>query len=235
MNKILIIACIWIVCFVIGVADAVRVQVNAVPAIVTSLTTTSLVKVQGPFRFDQADPGIVYDVTTGGDTDFWHGVTEDAGGDNDDFFQFGTGTTLGASAFLQFDSSGNIAIGKGTKHDGYVIRNAAEVQTTDATVTVLDNVTLLDENTYHFKAIVIGVQSDGTDRAAYHIEATVYRTGAGGATLQGEPTSVHTQESNASLAATFTVNSNDIRVSVTGIAAETWEWGTTMKYMNMSN
>lgn len=131
-------------------------------------------------------------------------------------------------------SSGTI-VGKGTKHDGYVIQDSAEVQTTDATVTVLDTLTLLDENTYHVEVLVVGVKSDGTDRASYHLAATVYRTGAGSATLQGGVTSLHTQESNASWDANFTVSGNDVRVSVTGVAATTVEWGTTLKFINMSN
>lgn len=132
--------------------------------------------------------------------------------------------------------TGGLTIGTGTKHDGYVIRDAVEVQTTDATANVtLDTLILEDENTYHIEALVVGVQSDGTDRASYHIAATVYRTAVGGATIQGTVTSLHTQESNASLDCTITVSSNDARVSVTGIAAETWEWGCTVKYINMSN
>ncbi len=150
-----------------------------------------------------------------------------------------TGAALGTSSNpLKVNlgsSSSGLTIGTGTKHDGLVIRDAAEVQTIDATVTVLDTVTLLDENTYHIEALIVAVQSDGTDRASYHIAATVYRTAAGGATLQGTVTSVSTQESNAALAATFTVSGNDVRVSITGIVAETWEWGTTVQYINMSN
>jgi len=85
------------------------------------------------------------------------------------------------------------------------------------------------------EAYIIGVQNDGTDRASYHLACTAYRTGAGNATLQGTVTSLHAQESNAALDATFTVNGNDLRVSVTGIADETWEWGCILKYMNCSN
>lgn len=129
---------------------------------------------------------------------------------------------------------GSLDIGSGVKHDGYIVTNAAEVQTANAVQTTLDTVALLDENTYHIEAYIVGVQDDGTDRASYHIAATVYRTAAGGATLQGGVTSFHTQESNAALDATFTVNANDVRVSVTGIAAENWEWGCTIKYINMS-
>ena len=128
-----------------------------------------------------------------------------------------------------------LTIGTGTKHDGWVVRDTSEVQTTDATVTTLDFFTLLDENTYHVEAYVVAVQSDGTDRASYHIGCTVYRTAAGSATLQGTATLLHIQESNALADATCTVSGNDVRISWTGIAAETWEAGVTMLSMNMSN
>jgi hypothetical protein len=132
-------------------------------------------------------------------------------------------------------TGGDVILDPGTKHDGYVIKGSAEVQTTNATQTTVDSITLLDENTYHCEAWVVGVESDGSNRASYHIACTVYRTGAGNATLQGGVTSVHANESDATWDATFTVNSNDVRVSVTGVAVTTIEWGATLKYINMSN
>ena len=130
---------------------------------------------------------------------------------------------------------GLFTVGSGTKHDGLVTSATAEVQTTDATVAILDTLTLLDENTYHIEAFVVGVKSDGTDRASYHLAVTVYRTAAGSATIQGSVTSLHTQESNASWDADFTVSGNDLRLSVTGIAATTIEWSSTINHMNSSN
>lgn len=130
---------------------------------------------------------------------------------------------------------GGLVFGQGTKNDGYVTRRPAEVQTTNATQTTLDTITLLDENTYHIDAWVIGVQSTGANRASYSISATVYRTAAGVATIQGAVTTYHTAESNAAWDATFTVSGNDVRVSITGVAGATVEWGTAMRYMNMSN
>lgn len=130
--------------------------------------------------------------------------------------------------------TGGVTIGSGTKHDGYVISDTAEVQTTDASQTTLDTIALLDENTYHVEAYIVGVQSDGTDRASWHIACTAYRTGAGSATLQGGVTILHASESNAALDATFTVSGNNLLVSVMGIAAETWEFGTTTHSINMS-
>jgi len=86
------------------------------------------------------------------------------------------------------------------------------------------------------KEKVVGVKSDGTARASYHIACTVYRTGGGVATLQGAVTVLHSAESNAALDATFVAGvDNYVRCMVTGIAAETWEWGATLKYINMSN
>ena len=138
--------------------------------------------------------------------------------------------TSGDEVFIPED----VIIGAGTKSDGFVTRAAAEVQTGDATVTTIDSFTLLDENTYHVEAKVVGVESDGSQRASYHIAATVYRTGAGNATLQGTVTSLHTQESDPGWNCTFTVNGNDVRVSVTGDAS-TIEWGCILDSVNMSN
>lgn len=143
--------------------------------------------------------------------------------------------TSASPTFAGITLNGEAAIGVGTKHDGYMVRDAAEVQTVNANQTTLDSFTLLDENTYHVEAWVIGVEDDGSNRASYHIAATIYRTSAGGATIQGAVTSLHTQESEGAWDATFTVNGNDVRVSVTGEAATTIEWGCTLKSINMSN
>ena len=103
--------------------------------------------------------------------------------------------------------------------DDITIAATDTVQTTDATQTTLDSFALTDENTYHVEALVTAVQS----------------TGAGSATLQGAVTVVHANESDANLDCTFTVNSNDLRLSVTGIAAETWEWDGRLTRINGSN
>lgn len=122
----------------------------------------------------------------------------------------------------------------GRKTDGYIRRKAQELQTTDNTQTTIDSLTLEDDHVYHFRARVTALRSTGADRATYEFIATVYRTGGGGATIQGSITAVHTAESNASLAATFTVSSNDVRVSVTGITGQTFQWACILEYMNMS-
>ena len=138
---------------------------------------------------------------------------------------------LNANVLIRYDTTQS----PGTKCDGHIKRTIQEIQTTDAVQTTLDSITLEDENTYHAKGVVVGVKSDGTDRASYEVDVTVYRTGGGGATIQGAVTVIHSQESNAAWDATFTVNGNDLRLSVTGVAATTIEWGGFIQYMNMSN
>lgn len=127
-----------------------------------------------------------------------------------------------------------LVVGDGTKHDGFFFRDTAEVQTTDATVTVLDSITLADENVYTVQAFVAVSKSDGAGEAGYLISCVARRTGGGGATVSTTYSQM-TDESNAALDATFTVSGTALRLSVTGIAAETWEWGATLRYINISN
>lgn len=131
--------------------------------------------------------------------------------------------------------TGSITIGVGTKHDGYVIRDAAEVQTIDATADVtLDTLTLEDENGYLIKAHVVARQSDGTT-GIYFLTVGAKRVSAGSAALVGTVVSLNTAEDEASWACTFTVSGNNLLLSVTGEGGTTIEWGGTMSYINMSN
>ncbi|MBN1331604.1 hypothetical protein JW978_01825 [Candidatus Dojkabacteria bacterium] len=59
----------------------------------------------------KADPSIVFDSLTATDTDFWLGVQEDAGGDDDDVFQIGDGANPGTNPFLSILTSGYVGIG----------------------------------------------------------------------------------------------------------------------------
>ncbi|KKS20780.1 MAG: hypothetical protein UU80_C0043G0006, partial [candidate division WWE3 bacterium GW2011_GWA1_41_8] len=65
----------------------------------------------GNLVLQSADSSIIFDTVTSGDTDFWMGVVDDAGSDDDDLFVIGDGTTLGSNRFLSIDTSGNVGIG----------------------------------------------------------------------------------------------------------------------------
>ncbi|OGM63284.1 hypothetical protein A3A76_04530, partial [Candidatus Woesebacteria bacterium RIFCSPLOWO2_01_FULL_39_23] len=58
-----------------------------------------------------ADPTLIFDTATATDTDFWVGVVEDAGSDDDDYFRIGDGTTPGSNVFLTIDTNGLVGIG----------------------------------------------------------------------------------------------------------------------------
>lgn len=105
--------------------------------------------------------------------------------------------------------------------EGYIHEHAT---TTDDTATQAITYTLPDDHVYHVEMKGLGVKADGTDRASYQKIATVYRTGAGNATIQGSVTNSHTAESNASWDADITVSGSDVRVTVTGVTATTIEW-----------
>ena len=146
-----------------------------------------------------------------------------------------TGNGAGGIGTISTVFNSNFTVGVGTKSDGIVTTVPSEITTTTAVQTTLLTLTLLDENTYHVEASVIGVKSDGSQRASYKMNVTAYRTGAGVAVIQGTITSLHSQESDATWDATFTVSGNNLLVSVTGVAATTIQWGGYLTYTNMSN
>ncbi|OGK13731.1 hypothetical protein A2861_03510 [Candidatus Roizmanbacteria bacterium RIFCSPHIGHO2_01_FULL_38_15] len=65
----------------------------------------------GNIGIGNTDPSIIFNTLTATDTDFWMGIVEDAGGDDDDIFGIGDGTTPGTNLFLGLDTSGNLGIG----------------------------------------------------------------------------------------------------------------------------
>ncbi len=80
-------------------------------------TITGALDFTGNMTITKADPSLILNTTTATDTDFWLGVQEDAGGDDDDTFQIGDGTTPGSNAFLSINTSGNVGVG--TTNAGY--------------------------------------------------------------------------------------------------------------------
>lgn len=106
----------------------------------------------------------------------------------------------------------------------------ASVQTTDATVTVLFTKNLSNGDAYWVEANVVGVKSDGSQRAAYTRKVLVY-CNSDAATIQGAVEATSTIESDAAWDCTFTVDSNDIQLKVTGVAATTIDWRGNVKFV----
>jgi hypothetical protein len=111
----------------------------------------------------------------------------------------------------------------------------SEVQTTDGTETAIASVVLLDNSVYSIEVDVVGLQSDGANRASYRIISTFYRYAGGGAAAQGTATLVHVEESDINWDVALTPNGNNIDVNVTGYAATTINWICYLKYIKKNN
>lgn len=82
-------------------------------ASVMNLTKAGVLTFTGSFgdlTVAGADPSLIFNTTTAGDTDFWIGVQEDAGGTDNDTLEIGTGTTKGANTKWTLDKDGNLTL-----------------------------------------------------------------------------------------------------------------------------
>lgn len=98
--------------------------------------------VNGDLTLTSADPSIIYDSAVSGDTDFWMGVQDDAGGDDDDTFQIGKGTTPGTTPFMTIDSTGDVGIGTTSPDDQFHIENTPSDDVDDFSVNSDGRVTI---------------------------------------------------------------------------------------------
>lgn len=114
--------------------------------------------------------------------------------------------------------------------DGWYIKNGATITTSDGNITTLDSLTLLDEKLYHIVVSVLARKRDGSHQNLYHLEGLFYRTAAGDAIQEGHTTHITLIESDENCDCVFDCSGNDMRVRITGIAAETWDWKCVLKY-----
>lgn len=102
----------------------------------------------------------------------------------------------------------------------------AAVTTTDATVTTLTSYTMSDETMCYFTVIVTAARlTNVTKAAAYERRVAYRRTGGAAPTIIGSLVSGTDQETDAGMNVTIDVSSNDVRVRVTGVAANSLRWG----------
>ncbi len=78
------------------------------------LSGIGTIAMDGNLTINKADSSIIFDTTTATDTDYWMGVQDDAGSDDDDLFIIGDGTTPGSNNFVSVNTSGNVGIGTGS-------------------------------------------------------------------------------------------------------------------------
>lgn len=102
----------------------------------------------------------------------------------------------------------------------------SQVTTTNATITTLATIALADNTAYYISARIQARRTDAAGRAIYRREVAAYREAAGAAALQGTVGTPFTRESSGLWEATFDVDGgNNVRIRVTGEAAQTINWG----------
>lgn len=105
-------------------------------------------------------------------------------------------------------------------------KSQATVTTTDATVTNLLSLTLSGNETIVVKGTIIGTQDDFSESCGGDF-LIVARRAAGAAAIVGSPV-INVQSDTT---ATFTADvSGTVRIRVTGVAAETWDWVCTYEF-----
>ena len=123
----------------------------------------------------------------------------------------------------------NLTTGSTATYGGGTVTEHTDTQTIGATTPNIATTTLQDNSAYLIKAKVIGMESDGSDRNVYHFEGLFYRDG-GNATQQGVTTVITEIESEAAADCDFNLSGSDVRIQVTGVAAETWNWHCELEY-----
>lgn len=107
--------------------------------------------------------------------------------------------------------------------------------TTNATATDLASISALSNTTYRIEAQVIGVTTNGGDRALYHREGLFYRI-TGDVTQQGSTVSIAEVESTAAWGCTLNADTNTqtIDLRVQGATGTNVNWTGTITYIGVA-
>lgn len=132
-----------------------------------------------------------------------------------------------------FGVANGVRISHTTEEDG-AVKVVAEAATTDDTETTLWSFTMGDNTAIYVSAKIVCMETDGSDRNVYEKRVLVYRDG-GGATIQGAVQTLVEIESDAAWDADFDVDTNDVRLRITGGPATTnVNWRATVEYQQVS-
>jgi hypothetical protein len=144
-------------------------------------------------------------------------------------------SSTGGTENFSIGWDGSVTLASAASYGGGYTQSVATVQTTNATATTIATVSVGTNEVYYIEVNVIGIQSDGSNRALYHKEGLFYRIN-GDVTQQGSTASVITDiESNSSWNCTLNTNTGTqaIDVKVTG-AAVTIDWKAHVKVMKVT-
>ena len=118
------------------------------------------------------------------------------------------------------------ALNSNIRHGSYVL----DAATTDAVATVMTikpgsgAMTLVDNSTWFFDAMVVGKQNTSSNSITVKLEGAVNRNGAGATILGGVLNLVVVDSSVGTWNVSATVAGNNLQITVTGAAATTIDW-----------
>ena len=105
-------------------------------------------------------------------------------------------------------------------------------QTTDATPLALQSLLIPTNSAYAFQALVHGVKSDFSNAASFTIMRGI-RRGAGAPVLIGGTVQQLCSDAPVGVTADVTLNGNNAEITVTGLAATTYNWAATIKWVQI--
>lgn len=100
----------------------------------------------------------------------------------------------------------------------------ASAQTTDATPTVLITESVAEDEMKTIRAVVNGFEDTKDDAAGAQVLITAFRDTGGNVTLVGTPVVDLNTSDAVNVDGTVDIGTQTVRVVVTGIAAQTWDW-----------
>lgn len=112
------------------------------------------------------------------------------------------------------------------------------LETTAATATTINTIAIATNTTYmmeaHVRARRTGGASGTADDAAAYVVRACYKTATGTVTLIGAVNADYTAESQAAWDCTFVISGSNVLLQVTGAAANTVTWHSTIRVMKVS-
>jgi hypothetical protein len=107
--------------------------------------------------------------------------------------------------------------------------NVNSISTADATVTVFWQKAVAINTMFRIKGEILARKSDRAAGYTCNFEALFRRASAGSLVLVSSAINNPLEDSSGTPAVTITASSNNARINVQGIAAETWDW----KFVNL--